>query len=81
MFTRELPARTGALGDQIEGEKLNFNKMALQIIDQDTPLEVKGIVTVLYGIPGVGKTSLAFTSKNPFLLPFRLSALITESAM
>jgi len=44
--------------------------MALQIIDADQPLQVESIFMVIFGIPGIGKTSLAFRSPNAFLLDF-----------
>lgn len=42
----------------------------IQIIDADQPLEVESIIMVIFGIPGIGKTSLSFTADNPFLLDF-----------
>lgn len=44
--------------------------MAIQIIDSDQPLKVESIIVVIFGIPGIGKTSLAFTANVPFLLDF-----------
>lgn len=39
-----------------------------QIIEADQPLEVKTLFTVLYGLPGVGKTSAAFTGEGNTIL-------------
>lgn len=44
--------------------------MALKIVKAAEPLNVESIVTVIYGDPGVGKTSLAFSAKNPILFDF-----------
>ena len=44
--------------------------MALNIRKASEPMEVKQIISVVYGLPGVGKTSLAFTADNPLLLDF-----------
>lgn len=44
--------------------------MGLQIIDADQPLEVDSLIVVLYGQPGIGKTSLSFRSTGAFLLDF-----------
>jgi len=41
--------------------------MAFKIFTKDEPLKVNGIVVVIYGIPGIGKTSLAFTAEKPIL--------------
>ena len=41
--------------------------MAFRIITEDEPLSLKGIVAVIYGEPGIGKTSLAFTAEKPLL--------------
>jgi len=41
--------------------------MATRIIREDEPLGVDTLVMVLYGEPGIGKTSLAFTSEKPLL--------------
>lgn len=41
--------------------------MAIRIIREDEPLGVDTLVVVLYGEPGIGKTSLAFTSEHPLL--------------
>ena len=44
--------------------------MALKIIKASEPIEVTQLVTVLYAQPGIGKTTLAFTSDKPILLDF-----------
>jgi len=41
--------------------------MGFKIIREDEPLEVNSIVAVIYGEPGIGKTSLAFTADHPVL--------------
>lgn len=44
--------------------------MALKIIKADQPMEVKNLTMCLYAPPGLGKTSTAYTAKNPLLLDF-----------
>lgn len=44
--------------------------MALRILKASEPLEVKQIVACVYAQPGIGKTSLAFTSDSPLLIDF-----------
>lgn len=44
--------------------------MPLRIIKSTEPLEVKQLITVVYGTPGVGKSSLAFSADSPLLLDF-----------
>lgn len=44
--------------------------MAFKLIKADEPLPARNIIIVLFGQPGVGKTSLAFTAKKPILWPF-----------
>lgn len=44
--------------------------MALKIITQSEPIKVNNITICLYAPPGYGKTSTAFTAKNPLLLDF-----------
>lgn len=44
--------------------------MALNIITKSEHITVDHIVAMVYGEPGVGKTSLAFTASNPLLLDF-----------
>lgn len=44
--------------------------MALNIVTSTEPLNIKNIITLIYGDPGIWKTSLAFTAKNPILFDF-----------
>lgn len=44
--------------------------MALKIIKSSEPITVKQIVAALYGQPGIGKSSLAYTSEAPLALDF-----------
>lgn len=44
--------------------------MALRIIRASEPIVVKNIVVGIYGAPGIGKTSLGFSSDNPTLIDF-----------
>lgn len=44
--------------------------MALKIITRSEPIKVNNITICLYAPPGYGKTSTAFTAKNPILLDF-----------
>ena len=44
--------------------------MALKIITQSEPMKVNNLTICLYAPPGYGKTSTAFTAKNPLLLDF-----------
>ena len=44
--------------------------MALRITKAADPIEVKTITMCLYGVPGLGKTSTAFTAEKPLLLDF-----------
>ncbi len=44
--------------------------MALRIIRSSDPIRVERLNTVIYGAPGLGKTSLAFTADTPLLLDF-----------
>lgn len=44
--------------------------MALNIVTSMQPLNVENIITFIYGDPGIWKTSLAFTAKNPILFDF-----------
>lgn len=41
--------------------------MAFKLLNEEEPLKVDSIMTVLYGEPGIGKTSLAFTANKPLL--------------
>lgn len=44
--------------------------MALKIVRSSDPIRVERLNLVLYGPPGVGKSSLAFTADTPLLLDF-----------
>lgn len=44
--------------------------MALNIVTSAQPLQIDHLITFIYGDPGVWKTSLAFTAKNPILFDF-----------
>lgn len=44
--------------------------MALRIIRSSDPIRVERLNAVIYGAPGLGKTSLAFTADRPLLLDF-----------
>ena len=44
--------------------------MAINIVTSVQPLNVENIITFIYGDPGIWKTSLAFTAKNPILFDF-----------
>lgn len=44
--------------------------MPLKITKADDPIKVERLNTVIYGPPGLGKTSLAFTADAPLLLDF-----------
>ncbi len=44
--------------------------MTLKIVSGDTPLKVTTLCSLIYGEPGIGKTSLAFSASNPLLLDF-----------
>jgi hypothetical protein len=44
--------------------------MSLKITKAHEPIEVKQLVTTIYGPPGVGKTSLAFTAEGNLVLDF-----------
>lgn len=44
--------------------------MALNIVTATDPLNVHNIITLIYGDPGMWKTSLGFTAKNPILFDF-----------
>lgn len=44
--------------------------MALKIVSASTPIKVERLNVCIYGQPGVGKTSMAFTAEKPLLLDF-----------
>lgn len=44
--------------------------MALRIVKADDPILVERINACIYGAPGLGKTSMAFTAHSPILLDF-----------
>lgn len=44
--------------------------MALNIVTSAQPLHIQNLIVFIYGDPGVWKTSLAFTTKNPILFDF-----------
>lgn len=44
--------------------------MALKIVRAHEPIKVERLNVVVYGAPGIGKTSLAFTASKPLLLDF-----------
>lgn len=44
--------------------------MGLNIVTSNDPLNVETIITLIYGDPGIWKTSLAFTAKRPILFDF-----------
>ena len=44
--------------------------MALNIVTSAQPLTINHLIVFIYGDPGVWKTSLAFTAKNPILFDF-----------
>lgn len=52
--------------------------MTLKIVRANDPIEVNQIVAVIYGQPGAGKTSLAFTASKPILFDFDKGAHRSE---
>jgi hypothetical protein len=44
--------------------------MALKIVKSDEPIKVEQIITVIYGSPGIGKSTLGFSAESPLLLDF-----------
>ena len=48
--------------------------MALKITAANEPIRIELITIGLYALPGIGKTSLAFTASRPLLLDFDLGA-------
>lgn len=48
--------------------------MALRIVTAAEPMRVENLIVFIYGDPGIGKTSLAFSAKNPILFDFDAGA-------
>lgn len=48
--------------------------MALNIKTAADPVEIGSLITLIYGQPGIGKTSLAFSADKPLLLDFDAGA-------
>jgi hypothetical protein len=48
--------------------------MAIKIVKPSEPILTQNLIVVLYGSPGAGKTSLAFSTDKPLLLDFDLGA-------
>lgn len=44
--------------------------MALNIVTSVQPIKVENVITFIYGDPGIGKTSLAFSANNAVLFDF-----------
>ncbi len=44
--------------------------MAIKIIKQTEPIKVENLIITVYGSPGAGKTSLAFSADKPILFDF-----------
>lgn len=44
--------------------------MAIKIIRAEEPIAVEQLVVVLYGSPGLGKSTLGFSANNPLLIDF-----------
>jgi hypothetical protein len=44
--------------------------MPLKIIKSDEQIEVKQIIAVVYGSPGIGKSTIGFSSESPLLFDF-----------
>ena len=44
--------------------------MSINIINESDTIDIKNITVMIIGQPGIGKTSLAFTAKNPLLIGF-----------
>lgn len=44
--------------------------MALRIVKAEEPIKVERINLCLYGVPGIGKSTTAFTTENPLMLDF-----------
>ena len=48
--------------------------MSLKIKTSADPVHIGGLVTLIYGQPGIGKTSLGFSAKSPLLFDFENGA-------
>lgn len=44
--------------------------MGFKLIHEDEPLPARNLIVVLFGEPGVGKTSLSFTSDDPLMMDY-----------
>lgn len=44
--------------------------MSFKIITEDQAIETTSLIAVIYGEPGIGKTSVSFTTESPILLDF-----------
>src|SRR5690625_3193934 len=44
--------------------------MSFKIISETDPIETSSLIAVIYGEPGIGKTSVSFTTGNPILIDF-----------
>jgi hypothetical protein len=44
--------------------------MGLKILKADDPIEIKQLIFVIYGAPGLGKSTLGFTAHKPMLIDF-----------
>ena len=44
--------------------------MSLRIVPASQPIEIKNIVLTEYSVPGLGKSSLAYTAEAPLMLAF-----------
>ncbi len=44
--------------------------MALNIVTAAQPMRIENLIVFIYGDPGIGKTSLAFSAKKPILFDF-----------
>ena len=42
----------------------------MKIVKKEDPIELKQLITLIFGEPGVGKTSLGFSTNKPLLLDF-----------
>lgn len=55
--------------------------MALKIIGRNDPVTVQTLICTIHSPPGIGKTSLGFTAKNPILLDFDNGAYRAENRL